>query len=125
MNEQARDSHESVRDPMTGRWVKGKSGNYKGGPRKERSVSRAIQEILDQHEFDGQTVEGGRKVAWKIATVLVRGALGGDIQFIKEVMDRTEGKPIQTVAVQSDDMATMQQRMVEYEAAVRNGNGEA
>lgn len=104
---------------MTGRWLKGKSGNLKGGPRKERCVTRAIQEILEQSHFEGVPVEGGRTVAWKVATVLVRGALDGEITFIKEVLDRTEGKPVQTVAVQADDMKTMQERMVEYESSIR------
>lgn len=104
-------------------WTKGKSGNPKGRPPKERSVTNCIREILEQTEFQGQTINGGRKVAWAIAEALVKGALQGDIQFIKEIIDRIEGKPIQVLASSEDEMNSIQERMMEYESLIRNGDG--
>jgi hypothetical protein len=40
----------------------------------------------------------GRTVAERIAALIVRRAMKGDIRFIKEVLDRVEGKAIRQVA---------------------------
>lgn len=63
----------------------GQSGNPSGSS-KRAAISSAIQTRLARIGQDGLTD------AQRVADVLVDGALGGDIQFIKELFNRYEGK---------------------------------
>jgi hypothetical protein len=85
-----------------GRFVKGTSGNPKGGgrPPVARSLSEAIR-ALGLEEY-----EPGKPRNYALAAGLWNMALKGESDKIKlaatrEILDRTEGRPIQAVDVTS------------------------
>lgn len=67
----------------------GQSGNPDGRPPKEWTWSGVLREMMEQSEEDGEPV----KV--KIARALKLKAYTGDVQAIKELGDRIDGKPQQ------------------------------
>ena len=69
--------------------VKGKSGRKAN----ERVFRHALLDKLDVLHGDKD-----RKRIYGIAETLLTMAETGDIQAIREVMDRTEGKPVQSTA---------------------------
>lgn len=73
--------------------VKGKSGRKPN----EHVFRFALTERLD--EIDPVS---GRKKLFSIAEKLVDMALGGDMQAIKELMDRVDGKPAQSLVHSND-----------------------
>lgn len=75
-----------------GRWTPGHSGNPGGRP-SSQSLNSAIRAKLDEMHEDGQTR------AQRIAAILVELAEGGDLRAIREVIDRTEGRPAQSIAL--------------------------
>lgn len=88
-----------------GRFVKGnghafkpgESGNPAGRP-KSVTLSEALRLKLAE-DAPGKL---DKTVAEQIAQALVREAVKGNVQAIKEIGDRTEGKPRQTVGVEAD-----------------------
>lgn len=64
----------------------GQSGNPGGRP-KTKPITDAIKERLARISPDDPRTD-----AQRLADVIVDGALGGDIQFIKELLNRVEGK---------------------------------
>ena len=89
--------------PQATRWKPGQSGNPKGRP-KSITLSEALRLELAK-VFPGDTQE--RTFAEVIAQQLVRSAATGNILAAKEIADRTEGKPKQSLDV---DMAVMDWR---------------
>lgn len=75
-----------------GRFRPGHSGNPGGRPASQ-SLNSAIRARLDEVRDDGQTR------AQRIAAILVELAEGGDLRAIREVIDRTEGRPPQSIAL--------------------------
>ena len=75
-----------------GRWTPGHSGNPGGRPASQ-SLNSAIRAKLDEVRDDGQTR------AQRIAAILVELAESGDLRAIREVIDRTEGRPPQSIAL--------------------------
>ena len=73
-----------------GRFRPGHSGNPGGRPA-SRSINAAIRERL---EYVG---DDGLSRAERIAALLVSMAEAGDLRAIREVLDRSEGKPTQAV----------------------------
>jgi len=69
-------------------WPKGVSGNPGGRPR-GRSITARLRELLDADAGTGD----GRTIAEEIARVLLEHAAAGDIKAVREVLDRTEGRP--------------------------------
>lgn len=68
---------------VTGRgFLPGQSGNLKGRP-KGSSVTARLRKILEND--DGNVAEA-------IAQVIIREALKGRFRFIKEILDRVDGK---------------------------------
>jgi hypothetical protein len=78
------------RPPLTSRFQPGRSGNPAGRP-KGQSLTTLLRAAI-QAEVDGRTV------AERIAEVMVNRAMDGDIRFIKEVLDRVDGKAPQHAA---------------------------
>lgn len=76
------------------RFKKGQSGNPNGRPKRTR-LTDALREKLQQDAPDAPE----QTVAEIIADVLIREAKSGNVQAIKEIADRTEGKPAQKVDV--------------------------
>jgi hypothetical protein len=71
---------------------KGQSGNPQGRP-KLTKLTEALREQLA--EIAPNAPE--RTVAEVIARALIREAVSGNVQAIREIADRTEGKPMQKV----------------------------
>lgn len=75
------------------RWQKGQSGNPAGRP-KSALLSDALRKQLAETDKDGKSV------AEKVAAALIQKAKGGDVQAIREVFDRAEGKAQQSIDVE-------------------------
>jgi hypothetical protein len=60
-------------------WPKGKSGNPKGAPKKENSVTYLLRNISEKDKKE-------------IAEKIVQLCKEGDIRHIKEYLDRADGK---------------------------------
>lgn len=72
-------------------WAPGQSGNPGGRP-KTKVVSDLIKARLARISDDDPRTDAER-----VADVIVDGALGGDIQFIKELLNRVEGKVAEVI----------------------------
>jgi len=81
------------------RFEKGKSGNPGGRP-KGRAVTAALHEL-------SETEHNGKKVAVLLAEQMMKLALSGKFPFLKEVLERLEGK----VADKHQVEATGEQRV--------------
>jgi hypothetical protein len=80
-------------------FVKGKSGNP-GGQQADKPFRDAIAlELQEEIVLEGRELRKLRV----IARALVNKAAGGDLVAIKEVIDRIEGKPPQTLAGTASD----------------------
>jgi hypothetical protein len=78
-----------------GRFKPGTSGNPAGRPPDAlRGVSARILAKLQETTIGGKELPGGRTVAEMLAEVVIREALKAKYPFVKEVLDRTEGRPI-------------------------------
>jgi len=78
-------------------WKPGQSGNPGGRPKRD-SITSALLQQLEQQNTDSETI------ADSIAAVLVKRALSGDVRAIREIADRTEGKPRQQIKVEAEVM---------------------
>ena len=76
------------------RFPKGESGNPQGRPKLTR-LTEALREQLAETLPDAPE----RTVAEAIARALIREAVSGNVQAIREIADRTEGKPKQSIDV--------------------------
>ncbi|MBA3806388.1 MAG: hypothetical protein H0X14_11840 [Acidobacteria bacterium] len=75
----------------------GQSGNPSGRPK--NVLSKALRKKLEEVESDA---EGARSNADMIADKLVEVALGGNLEAIKIVLDRMEGRARQSINVTTD-----------------------
>ena len=73
---------------------KGKSGNSRGRPPRGQSFADAVRIAVLERGADGRT-----KLR-QLATVLVDKGVGGDIQAIREVAERLDGKAKATIESQ-------------------------
>jgi hypothetical protein len=76
-------------------WKPGQSGNPGGRPRRN-AITGALSEQLASH-----TNGGSETVADAIAAALIKGALRGDVRAIREIADRTEGRPRQQFNIEA------------------------
>jgi hypothetical protein len=76
------------------RFKKGKTGNPSGRP-KLTKLTEALREQLAETLPDASE----RTVAEAIARALIREAISGNVQAAREIADRTEGKPKQSIDV--------------------------
>jgi Holliday junction resolvasome RuvABC ATP-dependent DNA helicase subunit len=74
------------------RFAKGESGNSAGRPKLTR-LSEALREQLAEEMPNAPE----RTIAEVIARTLIKLAISGDVQAIREIADRTEGKPKQAI----------------------------
>jgi hypothetical protein len=68
-------------------WVKGRSGNPNGAPPRDQQLSRAISTLL--RKKDPETGQTNKAL---IAQALVSRAIRGDIEAIRTVLERVDGK---------------------------------
>ncbi len=74
------------------RFKKGETGNKNGRPKLTKLTDALRQQIAETNpDADDQTV------AEQIAQTLIRLAISGDVQAIKEIGNRTEGLPKQAI----------------------------
>ena len=74
------------------RFKKGETGNPSGRPKLTR-LSEALREQL----AEAMPSASESTVAEEIARILIREAISGNVQAIREIGDRTEGKPLQSL----------------------------
>jgi hypothetical protein len=74
------------------RFAKGESGNSAGRPKLTR-LSESLRQQLSEISPDADE----QTIAEEIAQTLIKLAIGGDVQAIKEIFDRCEGRPKQSV----------------------------
>lgn len=87
-------------------WAKGTSGNPGGRPRRD-ALTEALKAQLASDDSDGRTV------AEQIAAALIKSALRGDVRAIREIADRTEGRPRQQFNI--DASATFSDGRPQYD----------
>jgi HPt (histidine-containing phosphotransfer) domain-containing protein len=88
-------------------WPKGVSGNPGGRPKK-KLITDEIERLLEQEAPDAT----GKTWATVIAQALLNQARMGDVRAIAELANRTEGKPLQQVALGVDaDLETLAERL--------------
>jgi len=73
-------------------WKSGQSGNPSGGS-KAQTLSAAYRHALKELLTDGS----GRTYADAVAETLCKNAVAGDVGAARELADRTEGRPKQTI----------------------------
>jgi hypothetical protein len=79
-------------------WKPGQSGNPRGRP-KTRTLSEELRARLKEQYPGRSDATYGRMVAHKLVDL----AIDGEIAAIREVFDRTEGKPKQVVDVNVEE----------------------
>jgi len=78
---------------------KGEVKNPKGAPRGKR-ITTLIEEALEKEH-------GGRKVAEVLAEQILKQALSGNYQFVREILERIEGKVADRITGDSDGGLTV------------------
>jgi hypothetical protein len=88
------------------RFQKGESGNPSGRPKLTRLTDALRQQLAETSPDAPEST-----VAETIARALIREAVSGNVQAIRELGDRTEGKPKQTIDLdlQINDWRTLAQ----------------
>jgi len=81
-----------------GRYLKGESGNPNGRPKKDKCVTRYIEEIGEIKDI--KTGKGAITRMQGVVAKLYALALEGDIAAIKYICDRIEGTPHQSIAIE-------------------------
>lgn len=97
----------TAEDIIKHQYKPGESGNLKGRP-KGSGVTDRLRALLDE-EVD----LGGKKMtmAEALAKVVVKKALKGDHKFVKELLDRTEGKVSDKLELEGE-ISIIEQRFV-------------
>ncbi len=76
---------------------KGKSGNPGGRPKSKEATS-ALRKVLLEHADQNFKLSKGARRIDVVAMRLVKSAVDGDVQAIKEIFNRLEGRPVQPIA---------------------------
>jgi len=77
----------------------GQSGNPKGRPKREWTWSGVLQKAVEKAEESGKTVKE------EVAEALIKEARKGNIQAVKELMNRMDGMPQQPTDITSGGQA--------------------
>ena len=79
-------------------WKPGQSGNPGGRPRRDAITGALREQLASQtNSPDG----GSETIADAIAAALIKHALRGDVRAIREIADRTEGRPRQQFNIEA------------------------
>ena len=92
----------------------GESGNPKGRPPKKGSYTDSLRRVLEAEEMciellvNGEAkkihvVSKGKNFYDGIAVVQIMEALKGNMQAIRDISDRVDGRPIQMVSTTTDN----------------------
>lgn len=93
-------------------WVKGQSGNPKGRPALTPELGPAIRKLLREKDESGQTNKE------KVARALMVRALAGEIEAIKVVLDRVDGKVPSPVEMSGPGGEPLRVETFDYHAAI-------
>jgi hypothetical protein len=88
-------------------WKPGQSGNPGGRPKKTL-VDEALATLLDADESAKAT---------QIAEMLIQKAINGDVRAAQLIMERTEGKPLQKVALRDESDESPVKFVIEFVGA--------
>ena len=94
------------RDPVTGRFLKGHSGNPKG-----RIKGRTPSDFLRARLEKGNTYE---QIMDKVTSL----ALSGERWAVELLFDRMEGKPLQVIDIEQRIIAAAEREGVDPQAAI-------
>ncbi|MBT5419809.1 MAG: hypothetical protein HOK80_02880 [Candidatus Cloacimonetes bacterium] len=84
---------------ITGKgFVKGKSGNPKGRPKKDRCIPDILRELT------AESVAGNKTKLYTMLSSVVDNAMNGDQWSIQFVAERMEGKPAQVVTQRIEEL---------------------
>ena len=96
----------SSRDPVTGRFLKGHSGNPKG-----RIKGKTPSDFLRARLEQGDTYE-------RIMDMVAGLALAGERWAVELLFDRMEGKPLQVIDIEQRIIAAAEREGVDPRAAI-------
>jgi hypothetical protein len=108
---------------ITGKgFLPGQSGNAGGRPKKS-PLTEAYREILQQPYLDDPH---GRTYAELIAEAVINEALNGNLQAVREIADRTEGRPRAAIEISRpiDSSSVETLTSAELEEFIRQGIAE-
>jgi len=96
-------------------WKPGQSGNPNGRPPIEKTFSAVAREMLSAQEITiswavnhgekHRTLKAAPSFNHALAAVLIMEGLDGNVRAISELIDRTEGKPLQAAIVETKEAA--------------------
>jgi len=92
--------------PKEHRWSKGQSGNPAGRPKGSISVVTELKKKLEETPKEGNP-EKKRYVDMLVIKVIEKALADGDVSMIKDMIDRIDGKPRQSL-----DLSGMQQTKI-------------
>ena len=81
-------------------WKPGQSGNPKGRPPKNKTLTDALERALKKKDVKRGYDDISRKDA--IAEILTQEALKGNLKAIDMILDRIEGRPGQSINLDAD-----------------------
>jgi hypothetical protein len=83
------------------RWKPGQSGNPAGRP-KAKPLTDAAVRLLRRKTLGGKPVPGGKTVLEALVLVWIREALKGDMNALRQLLERVEGRVPTPIAVKEE-----------------------
>lgn len=94
-------------------WKPGQSGNPHGRPKKERCFSDIARQLLSAKSLDIEytfpkdgkliknriAIDSNKSIHHSLCAALIREGMSGNVQAIRELIDRTEGKAKEIVSI--------------------------
>ena len=96
------------------RWQPGESGHPEGRPKAETSLTTLFKRAMDAPNPDGEGT-----VAQAITATVVAKAIKGDMEAIKYLGDRLEGKPTVALALASGEDSPLHYRLTVIDGGPR------
>lgn len=100
-----------------GSWKPGQSGNPKGRPKTGKRLSDVLRRVLAEPTGEGKTK------ADELAGVLWSLAKAGDLDAVKYIYDRLDGKPTESQEISGPGGNPLELRVVERIVARRSADG--
>lgn len=107
-------------------WQPGQSGNPGGRPPYKGSITELIREALKKYKLCNKPLPEGCTAAHVLAETMIQHAIKGNSPYMKEIMDRNDGKVPDAVPTPELSMEEVSKRMREKRSkrkkADSNGN---